>query len=81
MLSDRLQGIYGLFGQIPDVLEDAWVEVALGNMEQAKKIIDALPEMHPFEIRYTHVEKVEWETCSEVLDADEKWRVLSEGWG
>ena len=81
LLSDRLQGIYGLFGQIPDVLEDMWVEVALGEIEQAKKIIDALPEMHPFEIRYTDVEKVEWETCSEVLDADEKWRVLSEGWG
>ena len=80
LLSDRLQGIYGLFGQIPDVLEDAWVEVALGEIEQAKKVIDALPEMHPFELRYTHVEKVDWETCTEVLDADEKWRVLSQGW-
>jgi hypothetical protein len=40
-----------------------------------------VPEMHPFELRYTKVEKVDWETCEQVLDAGEKWRVLSEGWG
>jgi superfamily II DNA or RNA helicase len=80
LLSSRLQDIYNLFGQIPDVLEDAWVALALGEKERAQKIIDAVPEQHPFDIRYTSVEKVDWETCREVLDAGEKWRVLSEGW-
>ncbi|MBI4639807.1 MAG: hypothetical protein HY731_03890 [Candidatus Tectomicrobia bacterium] len=59
LLSDRLHGIYRLFGQIPDVLEDAWVAVTLGEGEQAKKIIDELPKAHPFEVRYTRVEKEE----------------------
>ncbi len=81
LLSNRLQDIFSLFGQIPDVLEDAWVAVALGEIENAQKIIDALPKKHPFEIRYTAVEKVDWETCREVLDAREKWQVLSQGWG
>lgn len=80
LLSDRLQNIYDLFGQIPDVLEDAWVLMALGEKEEAKKIIDALPKEHPFEVRYTQVETVDWESCAEVLAAEEKRRVLREGW-
>jgi len=54
--------------------------MALGEKEEAQKIIDALPTMHPFELRYSQVEKVDWETCRDVLDAKEKWRVLSQGW-
>ena len=81
LLSGRLQGIYQLFGQIPDVLEDAWIAVAQGDRERAKKIIDELPAVHPFELRYTQVEPVDWESCRSVLDAGEKRRVLSAGWG
>ncbi|MDR3576900.1 MAG: helicase-related protein [Anaerolineaceae bacterium] len=80
LLSNRLENIYGLFGQIPDVLEDAWVALAIGEKEEAKRIIDALPKNHPFEIRYTKVEKVDWESCATVLSAEEKRRVLGQGW-
>ena len=80
LLSERLQDIFNLFGQIPDVLEDVWVAIALGEKERAKKIIDTLPKSHPFEIRYTQVEKIDWESCSKVLDATEKRRVLEQGW-
>jgi superfamily II DNA or RNA helicase len=81
LLSSRLQNIYTLFGQLPDVLEDAWVSVALGKQEKAKKIIDAVPEAHPFELRYTYVAPIDWESCQQVLDAQEKRRVLSAAWG
>ena len=81
LLSTRLQDIHSLFGQIPDVLEDAWVAMALGEKEEAKRIIDALPKEHPFEIRYTRVDKVDWESCATVLSAEEKRRVLGRGWG
>ena len=54
--------------------------MALGEKERVKKIIDELPKSHPFELRYTAVEKVEWETCARVLDAGEKLRVLRNGW-
>jgi hypothetical protein len=33
LLSARLEGIYALFGQLPDVLEDIWINVALGHMD------------------------------------------------
>lgn len=80
LLSERLEDIYNLFGQIPDVLEDVWIAVALGEREQAKKIIDELPRSHPFEIRYTRVGKINWESCSQVLDAAEKTRILKQRW-
>jgi len=80
LLSNRLQDIYSLFGQIPDVLEDVWIAMALGEKEQAKKIIDAVPQSHPFEIRYADIEKIEWESCREVLDRLEKKRILKKCW-
>ena len=80
LLSERLENIYILFGQIPDVLEDVWIEVALGEIERAKQTIDAVPEQHPFELRYQQIEKVEWESCSRVLDANERKRCLLNGW-
>lgn len=80
LLSERLHDIYNLFGQLPDVLEDAWVAVALGEKERAQKIIDAVPESHPFEIRYSNVEKINWESCRKVLDKSEKDRILKQKW-
>jgi superfamily II DNA or RNA helicase len=80
LLSTRLKSIYDLFGQLPDVLEDAWVAVALGEQAEAQRVIDAVPQAHPFELRYTHVEPIDWESCRQVLDAGEKRRLLSQGW-
>ena len=66
--------------QIPDVLEDLWIEVALGEIERAKQTIDSVPEKHPFELRYHQIEKEEWESCFRVLDANERKRCLLNGW-
>ena len=63
-----------------DVLEDVWVDVALGEEEEARKTIDALPKSHPFEIRYLGVEKIDWESCRNVLDQREKERILKKQW-
>jgi hypothetical protein len=81
LLSARLREIYNLFGQVPDVLEDIWVEVALGAKERAKALIDAVPSQHPFEIRYHRVEMIEWESCAKVLDGKAKADCLRQGWG
>src|SRR5437667_2503229 len=35
LLSSRLQDIHRLFGQIPDVLEYVWIDVALGEIDRA----------------------------------------------
>jgi hypothetical protein len=57
-----------------------WVALALGEKDRAKKIIDELPKTHPFELRYTNVEKVEWESCRRVLDETEKKKTLLKSW-
>jgi hypothetical protein len=35
LLASRLEYIFDLFGQIPDVLESLWIDVAQGEVEQA----------------------------------------------
>ena len=80
LLSTRLQNISQLFGQLPDTLEDVWVRVALGQHEEAKQTIDAVPRKHPFELRYREVRHVDWESCARVLSGDARRRRLEEGW-
>jgi hypothetical protein len=82
ILSERLQNISSIFGQLPDVLEDVWVQIALNNKAEAEKIIDAIPKQHPFELKYERqaIRKVDWESCSQVLNALEKRKRLMEGW-
>ncbi|MDI6716173.1 MAG: helicase-related protein, partial [Actinomycetota bacterium] len=81
LLSERFANIHSMFGQIPDVLEDVWIYVALNDIEEAKRKIDAIPRQHPFELRYhVHVGKVAWESCAKVLDSGEKKKHLMTGW-
>jgi superfamily II DNA or RNA helicase len=80
LLSKRLESIHQLFGQLPDVLKDVWIDVALKNDEKVRQTIDAVPKQHPFEIRYHRIEKVPWETCSRVLDATNCKQHLTQGW-
>ena len=81
LLSSRLENIYGVFGQLPDVLEDVWIEIAVGEKEKALGIIDNVPKTHPFENRYNMgVEHIDWETCSKVLDKTEKRKYFEQSW-
>ena len=80
LLSSRLEEIHGLFGQIPDVLQDVWVNIAIGEAESAKKLIDNIRPKHPFDERYSKVENIDWESCSQILDESEKLLILRTGW-
>ena len=80
LLSERLEDIFNLFGQIPDVLEDVWIEIATGQVEAAKKIIDAVQPRHPFDEKYNRVEEIDWESCTEVLNQQDKLDALKQGW-
>ena len=81
LLSQRLKEIHGMFGQLPDTLEDVWIAVALGEEARAKAVIGGIPQQHPFEARYNQIENVKWETCSEVLNAVERRHALLKAWG
>ena len=80
LLSQRLERISLLFGQLPDTLEDVWVHVALDKVDQARQTIDAVPEQHPFALRYHEVKPVDWESCARVLDDDARRQRLSQSW-
>jgi hypothetical protein len=80
LLSERSEDISNLFGQLPDIIEDAWIDVAVGEIEKAKQTIDAVPRKHPFEIRYHTIEHVDWESCATVLNSADRKQFLSRGW-
>ena len=74
LLSNRLKNIQDLFGQIPDTLEDVWVEVALNNIEEARKIIGAVSEndTHPFYKKYQDkdsIKPIHWKIAPLCLTA------------
>ena len=80
LLSSRLEYIFDLFGQIPDVLESLWIDVAQGEIDEARRLIDGIKQTHPFDDRYAKVENLDWESCAKVLSANEMHKALSTGW-
>ena len=80
VLASRLEHIHTMFGQIPDVLEDVWIDIANGEVERAKQVIESVPQKHPFDIRYQRIEKTNWESCARVLSSQEKRQVLTRKW-
>lgn len=81
VLADRLEAIHSLFGQIPDTLEDVWVQVALNDADAANQLIDrTTATRNPFDVKYSKVEDADWETCSTVLDPIAVKEQLSLGW-
>ena len=80
LLSQRFSSIHAMFGQIPDTLEDAWVEVAMNKLDDARRTIEAVPPRHPFEIRYDTITPINWESCASVLDDFERRKYLLRGW-
>lgn len=81
VLADRLEAIHGLFGQIPDTLEDVWVKVALNDEAAANQLIDrSTATRNPFDAKYSKVEDADWETCASVLNGLSMKEMLSKGW-
>lgn len=81
VLADRLEAIHGLFGQIPDTLEDVWVQVALNDEAAANQLIDrSTATRNPFDAKYSKVEDADWETCASVLNGLSMREMLSKGW-
>lgn len=82
-LSERLEAVMDLFGQIPDTLEDAWVEEALGREAEAEKLIRDRTEKHPFAIKYNKSAVViskSWEKTFAVLNEYDRRESLEKGW-
>ena len=79
LLTDLLGDIHELFGQIPDALEDAWVDITLGEIDATSKLIDGVKTQHPFEEKYSKVGDIDWESCQTVLSNVERVSVMKKG--
>lgn len=81
-LSGRLQSIYSLFGQIPDVLEDVWIAIAQKDEARADLAISKLPQKNPFILKYEEAipDCGDWEKCAVVLDKSDELQELMRGW-
>lgn len=76
-----MQAIHDLVGQIPDTLEDVWVEVAMHNEQKARELIDRTSATrNPFDAKYSKVVDAEWESCSLVLDPLAVSDLLKQSW-
>lgn len=80
LLSNRLEEIFNLFGQIPDVLEDVWIRVVNHQIEEAEKLINSVDVKHPFNEKYNQVHDYDWESCSTVLNREDRINALKRGW-
>lgn len=81
-LSGRLQDIYTLFGQIPDVLEDVWIAIAEKDEARAELAISKLPQKNPFILKYEEAvtDCGDWEKCAVILDKFDERQQLMRGW-
>lgn len=81
VLADRLEAIHDLFGQIPDTLEDVWVQVALNDEAAANQLIDrTTATRNPFDMKYSRVDDANWEACSSVLNPIAVREILEKHW-
>jgi len=82
LLSQRLSAIHGLFGQIPDTLEDVWISVAMGDKEDASRRIDRATALkaNPFDAKYSMVVDENWDSNPRVIDPIETAELLKRGW-
>ncbi len=82
LLSQRLEAIHGLFGQIPDTLEDVWIDMAVGDSQEAAKRIDQATalKVNPFDAKYSAVLDEDWDSNPRVIDPIEVLEVLRKGW-
>ena len=71
-----------MFGQIPDTLEDVWIDVAVGREQEALERIDTMPVQNPFTLKYETAPPAteDWDMCAAVLDKQEKMEQLLRGW-
>lgn len=82
VLSNRLNDIYNMFGQIPDTLEDIWIDIASNNEARALERMDQMPKKNPFALKYETISPTteNWDTCEVVLDKQDKLKQLLKGW-
>src|SRR5262245_37868042 len=82
-LSKRMRDRYNVFGSLPDVIEDDWIDDIENLDEKLSEFIERKRRANAFDIRYADTidpEGEPWEKCSEVLSRRDVIETLSRGW-
>jgi superfamily II DNA/RNA helicase len=82
-LSDRMRDRYDIFGSLPDVIEDDWIENIEQLDERISEFIDKKKRANAFDIRYSDTVDPSgepWEKCAQVLSRKDVIERLSRGW-
>jgi SNF2 family DNA or RNA helicase len=85
-LSRRMAGAFDLFGKIPDVLDDEWIDDVEGMLEKMERYLHLEPEREDvFGDRYrgtlVDADRERWSTWSRVLTRRDVRALLSKPWG
>lgn len=83
-LSERMRDRYDIFGTLPDVIEDDWIEDIEKLDERLNEFTNRKKQANAFDLRYaadvdTNEEK--WELCERVLARHDVRERLLRGWG
>ena len=91
-LSERMRDRFDIFGQLPDTLEDDWIDSEERLETELRKHADRKRQASAFDVRWggtatgQGVDPVQaawqagWETCTKVLAREDVEKALSEGW-
>jgi hypothetical protein len=83
-LSRRMRDRYDIFGSLPDVIEDEWIDDIEHLDEKLSEFIEKRQAARSaFDLRYGDTidpEGEPWEKCSKVLSRRDLEEALSRGW-
>jgi superfamily II DNA/RNA helicase len=83
-LSSRMKDRFDIFGTLPDVIDDDWIDDEERLEEELKNYTNRRARANAFDLRYAGdvVPKGErWELCEKVLARNDVKKRLSRGWG
>ncbi|MFP2904559.1 phospholipase D-like domain-containing anti-phage protein [Pyxidicoccus sp. 3LFB2] len=82
-LSARMKDRYDLFGSLPDVIDDEWIDDIESLDERLSERIDKRRQANAFDLRCNDTvnpSSERWEKCSEVLSRKDLVERMSRGW-
>jgi superfamily II DNA or RNA helicase len=91
-LSARMKDRFDIFGQLPDTLDDEWIEDEARLDDELRKYADRKRRANAFDIRWGSTATGEslradqkawqqgWETCAKVLARQDVEKIMQEGW-
>jgi superfamily II DNA or RNA helicase len=83
-ISSRMQDRYNIFGTLPDVIEDDWIDDIETLDEKLREFTTKKKQANVFDMRYAAdvtADDHRWELCERVLARTDVTKRLSLGWG